>query len=101
MDYNRGCIYQCNPDTCDHNVIKYVYLWVIMVVVPDALLGVLEAFSHKVHGLELGDGVFLDAGLLRLEGAELRLVRQTVLKKERRENIRVCFSAVSDTLDDQ
>ena len=64
-------------------MIKYVlflYLLIIIIVVPDSLLGILEAFSHKIHGLEFSDRVFLEAGLRRLKGAELGFVRQTILR---------------------
>ena len=64
--------------------VLFIYL-VKIIVVPDSLFGILEAFSHKVHGLELGDWVFLEAGLLRLKGAELWLVRQTILHNNEKE----------------
>lgn len=49
-------------------------------VSPHFLLGVLKAVGDEVERLELGDGVLLQAGLVRIEGQQLRLVRQAVLK---------------------
>lgn len=48
---------------------------------PHFLFGVLEALSHKVDGLVLCDWVFLEAGLVGVEGLQLGLVCQTVLKE--------------------
>lgn len=51
-------------------------------IIPHFLLGVLEAVSHKVNRLVLGDRVFLDTGLVGVKGQELGLVCQGVLKED-------------------
>lgn len=49
---------------------------------PDFVFGVFKAVGHKVDGLVLCDGVFLEAGLVGVEGQDLGLVRQTILQKK-------------------
>ena len=44
------------------------------------ILGVFEAVRHIVDGLVLGDGVLLDAGLLRKELSDLGFVGEAVLE---------------------
>ena len=48
---------------------------------PQFLLGVLKALGHKVDGLEAGDGIVLHGGQRGVEGPNVGLVCQTVLRQ--------------------
>lgn len=69
----NDCSYNMSNLNCTNINRKYI---------PDFLFGVLEALSHKVQRLELGDGIFLKTRLLRFKWVQLRLLRQAVLIDE-------------------
>lgn len=50
-------------------------------LIPHFLFGILKALSNKVNRLVLCDWVFLEAGLIWVEGLELGLVCQAVLEE--------------------
>lgn len=61
--------------------------------IPHFLFGILKALSNKVNRLELCDGVFLEAGLIWVEGLKLGLICQAVLEENSSEMIDLINSA--------